>query len=135
MQSRFRLVAMVLVITLAGGAQACQALCATPAKPAQTAKATPKKSACHGCPVQTPSEPAPTEPTAPCKQCQTSSQERLAAERDGSLLKTASELTFLPFVELTPEAPAVARSSFEVAHPSVHSPPGERLHQFCLLLI
>ena len=140
MQVRFRLVAMVLVMTLAGGAQACLALCASPAsKPSATASApTPapeKPSSCHRCPSEkAPTDPAPAEPSAPCKQCQTASQERLATERDSSILKTAFELTFLPFVELTPESPVPDRA-FEVAGPGAHSPPGERLHQFCLLLI
>ena len=128
-----RLVAMVLVMTLAGGAQACLALCAAPAKPAQTAAATPEKSSCHRCPEKAPTNPTP-EPSAPCKHCQTAGQAQRAVERDHSTFKAAFELDSLPFAELTSDAPAVGHS-FEVVPPRVHSPPGERLHQLCLLLI
>ena len=140
MQAGLRLVAMVLAITLAGGAQACLALCASPARAAMAVapEKPPKEkpSSCHRCPSdKAPVEPAPAEPSVPCKQCQTASHDRLAAERDGSLvLKTAFASAFLPFVELTPATPVLDRS-FEVTRLSIHSPPGERLHRFCLLLI
>jgi hypothetical protein len=137
MQAWLRLISMVLVITLAGGAQACVALCAAPAQKAQPAAATaPAKSSCHHCPEKgTLEKPVPAEPAGPCKHCHSVTQDRLAAERDGSVLKAAFELSLLPFVEFPGTvAPAVDRP-FEVTRPPVDSPPGERLHQFCLLLI
>jgi hypothetical protein len=108
------------------------ALCVTPAKAAQTA-ATPPKATCHHCHDQAPEKPIP-DPTAPCKHCPTTSQDRLATESDRTILKTAVELTPLPQLDPAPVAPTLYRS-FEITLPSVHSPPNERLHQFCLLLI
>jgi hypothetical protein len=131
MQAGFRLVAMVLAMTLAGGAQVCLALCTAPA--AQTAKTTPEKPACHRCPEKSPAKPNP-EPATPCRQCQTATQDRLNTERDHSTLKPATELAFQPLLDIAPILPAVD-TTFEVTRPNVHSPPGERLHRYCLLLI
>ena len=137
MQGWIRLIAMVLVTTLAGGAQACVALCGAPAQKAQpAASAAPAESSCRRCPAKSPEEPpAPAEPTAPCKHCQSVGLDRVASERDGSLLKPAFELTLLPFVEFLFPTAAAGDRSFDVVPPRVGSPPGERLHQFCVLLI
>jgi hypothetical protein len=107
------------------------ALCIMPARAAQAA--TPPKATCHHCHDQTPENPSP-DPTAPCKHCPSASQDRLATESDRTILQTAVEFTFLPQLDLTPVAPTLD-CDFEVTFPSVHSPPNERLHQFCLLLI
>jgi hypothetical protein len=130
MQAAFRLVAMLLALTLAGGAQACMALCITPAKAAQS---TPQKPTCHHCGDKAPATPV-SHPGGPCKHCPTASQDRLATESDHTMLKTAVEFTLLPDFDLTPATPTVARG-FIVTPPRVHSPPGDLLHQFCLLLI
>jgi hypothetical protein len=138
MQAWFRYIAMVLIATLAGGAQACVALCAAPAVavgaavPRQQEKS--EKSSCHRCPGNAPSEPTPA-PEAPCKQCQTATQDRVAAERDHSFAKSVLELSVTPLLDVLPSTTVPPVSPAAVAREPVHPPPGERLHAFCLLLI
>jgi uncharacterized paraquat-inducible protein A len=121
MQALTRLVAMVLVLTLGGGAQACLASCANPA-PAQTAK----PAACHRC-----EKPKDKSPEAPCPRCQLASQDRT----------TAGDQTTLPaptlaFALSAIEQPLPIHRSITTPRAATHGPPAADLfHQFCLLLI
>ena len=133
MQVGFRYIAMVLIAALGGGAQACIALCGVPVVPVRALAAAPEKSACHHCPVNAPGKPAPA-PEGPCKQCQVSVLDRVAGEQDHSVVKAAVELNVAPLLDVLPSAPAPVKSVGLVREP-VHPPPGERLHEFCLLLI
>jgi hypothetical protein len=132
MHAVFRLVSMLLALTLAGGAQACMALCTTPAKVAQTA-AIPQRATCHHCGDKSPAKPT-SDPTGPCKHCPTASQDRVATESDHTILKTAVEFHFLAHIDLAIVAPTLDHP-VTVAPDRVHSPPSDLLHQFCLLLI
>ncbi len=113
-----RSIAMLLALALAGGAQACVALCALPAA---TAKNEPS---CRHCsPV----------PATPCKHCQVISQERWATQADQPL-NVDFDWTATPLVDPAPSI--VHGHQAPVTSPErAHAPPGERLHQFCLLLI
>src|SRR5258708_5764326 len=122
MQALTRLISVLLVLALAGGAQACIASCANPASP------TTEKHACHRCDHS--SKPAPQ---PPCKNCQTAAQDRVAAERD-HLTTTAFDLSFSPLLELAPARP-LTRPLIQTPRPPTHGPPGNLFHQFCLLLI
>lgn len=124
MQAMTRLVAMVLVLTLGGGAQACIASCANPV----SAAANSHKPTCHRC-----EKPAHKAPEGPCQRCQLAGQDRAVADgnpvavpaRDlvGALLPEISPSIL--FCHLLPVSPRGA----------VHGPPGDLFHQFCLLLI
>src|ERR1700760_989761 len=114
-----RLLAILLTLTLAGGAQACIALCAPSAKSAD-------KSTCRHCGDKN-SKP---NPATPCKHCQIVNQPGLAVEKDQTI-KAPIDLAFAPIIESTP---LVFRAPGERPEPH-HNPSGERLHQFCLLLI
>src|SRR5215217_3324795 len=71
-----RLISMLLVLVLAGGAQACVALCAPPAHGAADA---PDRVACRRCGSENRAAAAPDRPSpAPCKHCQTAFQDRVA---------------------------------------------------------
>jgi hypothetical protein len=133
MQVGFRFIAMVLIATLAGGAQACVALCGAPAVPVRAVAARPEKSSCHHCPAGLPTKSTPASET-PCKQCQTATQDRLATERDQTVAKAALELSVTPLLDVLPSVTAPVRPD-AVAQVPVHPPPGDRLHEFCLLLI
>lgn len=133
MQAGFRLVAIVLALALAGGAQACLAFCATPGKSLPAAAATPQKPPCHHCPDKSPSKPT-SEPAGPCKHCPTASQDRVASETDHTLLKAAFNLSLLPQPDLAAPVQPIDRAG-DVTPPRVYGPPGALLHQFCLLLI
>ncbi len=120
-----RSIAMLLALALAGGAQACVALCALPAA---TAKNEP---ACRHC-SQKESQKSPA-PAAPCKHCQVVSQERWATPGDQPV-KVAFDWTTIPLIDLAPSI--VPGHQAPVPSPErAHAPPGEQLHQFCLLLI
>lgn len=134
MQAGFRYIAMVLIATLAGGAQACVALCAAPVVSVGAAVPQQEKSSCHRCPANAPSEPTPA-PETPCKKCQAATQDRLAAERDQSFAKSVLELSVTPLLDVLSSVTAPPVSPAAVAREPVHPPPGERLHAFCLLLI
>lgn len=121
-----RLVATILALALAGGAQACVALCAAPA---QAARPAAEKTSCHRCG----DKPARHEPATPCKHCQTASQDRLTAERD-QLQKAGLDLSYLPTPEIAPLA-NVLRPAADRPRLVAHGPPGDLLHQFCILLI
>jgi hypothetical protein len=131
----FRLVAVLLVMTLAGGAQACLALCAGMAVKPNAVAVRTEKTTCHHCPVEKSGEKSKSEQGGgPCKQCQVGVQDRVVAERDHSVGAPGVELTFLSSVDVTPAAQAVVRG-VERAHVLGHGPPGDVLHTFCVLLI
>jgi hypothetical protein len=124
---------MLLVLVLVGGAQACVALCA-PSVHAASADS-PDRAACRHCGTDKrvpaiPDRPSPT----PCKHCQTAFQDRVA---------TGAEHVVPVPVDFTSPAPALFAASACTADlprpdsrpPDLHPPPGECLHQFCLLLI
>lgn len=123
-----RSIAMLLVLALAGGAQACIALCALPAATATSSK---HDGACTHC-SQTQSEKSQV-PATPCKHCQVISQEQWATQADQSAnvafdwtspLLIAHLAQSINCAEATPASPELP-----------HRPQGERLHQFCQLLI
>jgi hypothetical protein len=127
-----RLISIALVLVLAGGAQACVHVCSQPAKSADpTSRAKP---GCQHCGKERTSsnDPAPA-PQAPCKHCQVATQDRVSAERD-HLAMAAADLAVLAPVPLPEPAATLAVSHID-PHPVAHHPPGELLHQFCLLLI
>jgi hypothetical protein len=120
-----RSIAMLLVLALTGGAQACVALCALPAP---TAKNEP---ACRHC-SQKESQNSPA-PAAPCKHCQVISQERWATQGDQPFNVGFDWTAILLF---DPAPSIVHGHQAPVTSPErAHAPPGEQLHQFCLLLI
>src|SRR6266550_591658 len=120
-----RSIAMLLALALAGGAQACIALCALPAA---TAKNEPS---CRHC-SEKESQKSPV-PATPCKHCQVISQERWATQADQPL-NVDFDWTATPLVDPAPSI--VHGHQAPVTSPErAHAPPGERLHQFCLLLI
>src|SRR5438105_12762256 len=120
-----RSITMLLALALTGGAQACIALCALPAAAIEEHQTT-----CRHCsPKQSEKSSAPA---APCKHCQVISQERWATQGDQQLT-----VDFGWTITLIDPAPSIIHG-----HPApvksaerAHAPPGERLHQFCLLLI
>jgi hypothetical protein len=119
-----RLVSLLLVLTLGGGAQACIASCANPAATAMKAQ----RPTCHRC-----EKTSHKTPEAPCPRCQLAGQDRAVA--DGNAVA-------IPAPDLIGAAlPEVSQSlSFFKALPvsprgAVHGPPGDLFHQFCLLLI
>ena len=124
MQAMTRFIAMVLVLTLGGGAQACIASCANPVLPA----ANSHKPACHRC-----EKPSHKAPEAPCPRCQLAGQDRAVADGNpvaipapdliGAALPEISQP--LSISQLLPDSPRGA----------THGPPGDLFHQFCLLLI
>ena len=130
----FRLVSVVLVMTLAGGAQACLALCAGMAAKANVVAVRTEKAPCHHCPEKAGERSKPDHGGGPCKQCQVVVQDRVAVERDHSLGAPALELTFLPVWDVAPAAQSAVRG-VERAYLPVHGPPGGVLHAFCVLLI
>jgi hypothetical protein len=119
MQALTRLVAMILVLTLGGGAQACIASCATPAQ-------TAKPATCHRC-----EKPKDKSPQAPCQRCQLAAQDRTPAD-NGQLTVPTPSLTFA-FSPI--EQPLPIRLSITTPHAITRGPPGDLFHQFCLLLI
>ncbi len=119
MQALTRLVAMVLVLTLGGGAQACIASCAAPAQ-------TAKPAACHRC-----EKPKDKTPQAPCQRCQLASQDRTTADSHQVTIPTPT-LTFAP---IAIEQPLPIHCSITTPREPTHGPPGDLFHQFCLLLI
>ena len=127
MRPMARSIAMLLVFALTGGAQACVALCALPA--AASASST-HDGACKHC------SPKPDEksaPATPCKHCQVISQERWATQADQPA-KVAFDWTALPIFDLAP-ANLIDHQTPVAPPEQAHAPPGEQLHQFCLLLI
>jgi hypothetical protein len=127
-----RLVSMVLILAITGGAQACVYVCSQPAKPANRTLA--QRSPCRHCgeekPASTDSEPLPT---TPCKHCQAASQDRISIERDHLAVAAVDLAVFSPSAIFQPVlTPDVCRID---THPTAQPPPGELLHQFCLLLI
>jgi hypothetical protein len=120
-----RLVSLLLVLTLGGGAQACIASCANPTA---TAAAQPHKATCHRC-----EKSSHKAPEAPCQRCQLAGQDRAVADGNAvaipapdligaALPEISQELLFCQFVP-------VSRRGV------THGPPGDLFHQFCLLLI
>jgi hypothetical protein len=124
MQAMTRLVAMVLVLTLGGGAQACIASCANPV----SAAAKSQRATCHRC-----EKTSHKAPEAPCQRCQLAGQDRSVADGNpvavpapdliGAALPEISQP--LSFFQVLPISPRGA----------THGPPGDLFHQFCLLLI
>jgi hypothetical protein len=135
-----RLVAVVLVLALAGGAQACAALCAKPVQPAAAPVAvTPEKGSscgrhCGGSKTEAAkgNEPKP-EPAKPCEHCKGVVKDRVAGERD-HLAQAALELgVFAPLLICEPVV-GVDRA-VALGDAPVPAPPNERLHHVCVLLI
>jgi hypothetical protein len=120
-----RLVSLLLVLTLGGGAQACIASCANPA-PAAAAKV--QKPTCHRC-----EKNSHKAPEAPCPRCQLAAQDRAVADGNAvaipapdlfgaALPEVSQELSFCQLLPVSPRG-------------VTHGPPGDLFHQFCLLLI
>ena len=122
MQVLTRLVTTLLVLTLGGGAQYCLADCAT----AETRVAT-EKPTCPRCEKHE----SKSAPTAPCQRCQIASQDRVTP--DHHTAPPAPMLIGMVENDLAPLLPAERTSSLPVR--CTHGPPGDLLHQFCLLLI
>jgi uncharacterized paraquat-inducible protein A len=118
MQALTRLVAMVLVLTLGGGAQACLASCATPVHAT--------KPACHRC-----EKPKDKTPEAPCQRCQLAGQDRATADNHQVTIPTPT-LAFAPTII---QQPLPIHRSITTPREPTHGPPGDLFHQFCLLLI
>jgi hypothetical protein len=120
------------VLVLAGGAQACVYLCSQPAK--STERASHVKSGCQHCGKEMPvsNNPAPA-PRTPCKHCQLAMQDRVSVERD-HLAMAAAHLAVLDPAPLLRPILTLNVSRIDT-HPTAQHPPGELLHQFCLLLI
>jgi hypothetical protein len=123
MQALTRLIAMVLVLTLGGGAQACIASCANPAGQASAKQ----KPACHRC-----EKPKEKTPEAPCPRCQLASQDRTTADTAPVVIPTL-DLAVVPFPQVAPPSPIL--SSTVTPRAPTHGPPGDLFHQCCLLLI
>jgi hypothetical protein len=124
-----RSIAMLLVLALAGGAQACVALCALPAATANSSK---QDGACTHC-SQKQSEKSRA-PATPCKHCQVISQERWATQGDQSANIAFGWTSPLLIADLVQPINCADRAT-PVSPGRPHLPQGERLHQFCLLLI
>ena len=124
MQVLTRLVTALLVLTLGGGAQYCLARCAT----AETRVAT-EKPTCPRCEKHE-SSSKPT-PTVPCQRCQAASQDRVTP--DHHTAPPAPMLVGIVENDLTSQLAIEPTSSTQILRS--HGPPGDLLHQFCLLLI
>jgi hypothetical protein len=124
MQVLTRLVTTLLVLTLGGGAQYCLASCAI----AETKVAT-EKPTCPRCEKHE-SSSKPT-PTVPSQRCQAASQDRVTPDHH-----TAPPAPMLVGIIENDLAPLVATTlSSHTPVEATHGPPGDLLHQFCLLLI
>jgi hypothetical protein len=133
MHAVVRLVSILLAVTLAGGAQACVAVCApTPAK----AAAPPEKSPCHHCPERSGDKSSPGPGGAPCKQCQVATLDRVVIEHSHPDFSPTVELAFWSAAaDLAPAALSPAGPAGPARVPAVFCLPADRLHEFCLLLI
>lgn len=123
---------MVLALTLAGGAQACVAVCTVPYRPSPVVAQ--DAIACRHCGTQ---HPATNEhksgPTTPCKHCQSALQDRLAVPSDQLVKAPAEYMVFAPAPLVLPAA-VVVPTRIDT-HPPGHPPPGQVLLQSCVLLI
>lgn len=119
-------IVMLLSLALAGGAQACVALC-NPA--ARESTPLPVKRGCGGCAGKKQEQPKPAEKQKPCAKC-VSGQEQTASPKAPSIDPPLATGEVVPAVETA----ATLSNPSGVAQVFCHSPPGERLHLFCLLL-
>src|SRR4051794_11094786 len=119
-----RLVSMLLVLTLGGGAQACIASCANPAAVA----AKTQKPTCHRC-----EKASHKAPEAPCQRCQLAAQDRAVADGN-SVAIPAPDLIGAMLPELS-QSHSICQGLPVSPRGVTHGPPGDLFHQFCLLLI
>lgn len=123
MRRLYALIVMLLSLALAGGAQACVALCNPGKQPAE------KVTKC--CKSKAPEKSKAPSPEKKCPTCTSGGQDRMGAQKTVTL-----------------DAPGVSGSVGAVVDAEIHEglvvgveavgchgPPGERLHRYCLLLI
>jgi hypothetical protein len=127
---RITLIAL-LTFALAGGAQACMAVCAQPHKggavPSQSERACSK---CHG--KQSTETPATPKPAEPCQHCKAGPADRLADRVDSPITPLLATALLPPAI--APVAPHTALSVTTL--PVLDSaPPNDVLHVVCVLLI
>jgi hypothetical protein len=124
-----RIVAMFLALSLMGGAQACSAICAQPV--ARVAAGEVKT--CPHCLPRGAKKSSTPPSDLPCKLCEGAVQHRVADEG-------VSPFSFsldLAWLGALPAMQGTALFEVEFAAPPLptHKPPGDLLHQFCILLI
>jgi hypothetical protein len=123
-----RFVVVLLLLSLTGGAQACVALCAVPAPTAGDND----RSSCRHCAEKT-EKPVGPGHEEPCKHCRVISQENWATKAHGA---SHVDLDWQSVPLALPSLVVVSGGRALPPLPAMnHGPPGERLHQFCLLLI
>ncbi len=121
--------AMILALSLAGGAHACLALCNAPLSKAVATAATH----CSRCVVKQPQRQLPPD-HSPCKSCLNIDQDRISAGDDAT-----SQFDFAPATLL--EIPALISSDTNIAFLEIprlrnhHPPSGDLLHHLCVLVI
>jgi hypothetical protein len=124
-----RILTMFLALSLMGGAQACIAVCA----PTAGRGAMREVKSCPHCPPRGSDKSSAPVSQLPCKLCQGAVQNRVADEGVSPVIFNLDLASFstLPVIRGT----MVSDARLGTRSLPSHGPPGELLHQVCVLLI
>ncbi len=143
----------LLIVTLAGGAQACAAICGRMGTPPTNAmvgvETAPSKSSCHRCVsvtarpssgqaathLQSNAAGAESKTPAPCSHCERSNFDGIAAERLGNLDLGLNLDWAAPTIGAALAGDVKLNQTEMAWEVGLPAPPGELLHQFCILVI
>lgn len=123
MRRLYALIVMLLSLALAGGAQACVAVCNPGKQPAE------RVTKC--CKSKAPEKSKAPSPEKKCPTCTSGGQDRMGAQKAVTLDAPGLSGSVEAIVEVMGDAGLVVG----VEGVGCHGPPGERLHRYCLLLI